>query len=225
MSTVGGDLQPAPAATPATGAVSGGDLIWRAGRSRVEMRARAVLVLAVALAGCGSDGRSPSADGLATYREEQRGFAVSYPEGWRRAPTSLTPGLTDPREIVSLGTATLPPGGPCGHLPAAAVRAMGPEDAVVSIQERAGRPTSEFVERSRPFELGEPTDSGDLPACVGEHIHVREWFVPFRDGDRGFYAIVALGASISEERRAETLRILDSLEFFGPGRSEEHGTP
>jgi hypothetical protein len=37
--------------------------------------------------------------------------------------------------------------------------------------------------------------------------------IPFRDGARHFYALIALGQTATTQTRADALRVLDSLRF------------
>jgi hypothetical protein len=171
-------------------------------------------------------GRAPTertAPGWTVHRDSAAGYRVSYPRTWYRSASSLTPNLRDPKEILSLGTLPLRPGGGCAQFPTRALTELGPGDALVSLQERAGRPTAEFSPRAIPFRLGRPTRT-EISACV-PRLHFEERFIPFRDHGRAFYAIIALGRSAEQETRKDVRRILDSLVFFGPGRSRERGTP
>jgi len=65
-------------------------------------------------------------------------YRVSYPSGWHRASASLTPHLSDPHEILTVGTGRLPVGGPrCAQVPVSALEAVGATGALISVQERA----------------------------------------------------------------------------------------
>lgn len=64
---------------------------------------------------------------------------LATPAGWAVAEQRLTPNLADPIEQVTASTAPMPTGGDtCAQVPDAAVEVLGPGDALVSIQRRAG---------------------------------------------------------------------------------------
>ena len=191
--------------------------------------AAALLALATGAGGCGGgdrhSGGSSRSGGparethLVSYRSSRRGYTVSYPRSWQRARVRLTPHLTDPREVLTLGTRPLRPGGPCAQAPGNALHDLGSDDALISVQERAGRPV-DFPPRRHPFVLGKPERTEVWDCVPGRRPRV--WFKSFRDMGRGFYAIVGLGRFGSPGRRSEVLAVLDSLRFFGPGRSRKN---
>ena len=194
-------------------------------KSKAVSAKGACLLVTAGFAALGGSGcaNERAATGWTVHRDSAAGYRVSYPRSWYRSASNLTPNLTDPEEILSLGTRPLRPGGACAQFPTRALAELGPGDALVSLQERAGRPTPEFSPRAIPFRLGRPTRS-EISGCAPRR-RVEERFVLFRDHGRGFYAIIAFGRSADRETRNDVRRILDSLVFFGPGRSREHGTP
>jgi len=147
-----------------------------------------------------------------TYSNDERGLEATYPSDWYRADERLTPNLGDPLEILSLGTYPLRPGGDrCAHFPVNALDDLGPDDAFISVLERAAPfPASDDPPRPSRFEL--PTDSGTDRFCVVSDERRDDW-VPFSDAGRAFYLLVAVGDSASEETRTELLTILNSLNF------------
>jgi hypothetical protein len=163
------------------------------------------LLLAAALAGCGAGAHgSPSV--------VHRGDGVTYrvPAGWHVAARSLTPHLTNPHELFTAGTGRLVsrPGG-CAHMPSAALKAMRPDDVLVTVQEQFGSPR-EFPPRPSRFVL--PAASlNDATECAGPGpVFDASWF-GFRDRGRGFHVLVAVGRSASDTRVREALSILDSI--------------
>jgi hypothetical protein len=117
---------------------------------------------------------------LAIYDRPHLGLAAEIPAGWRvvRRPLSA---CTDPVQRIAL--------------------ARG--DALVQIVEQASRDVHGFPARPARFELrGSAEWLGCCPPADG-----KGWFIPFRDGGRGFYAYVYAGW----DRREEALRILDSF--------------
>jgi len=151
--------------------------------------------------------------GWVSFQSARYHYSVTYPSNWHRATRSLTPHLSDPHEILTVGTGRLPVGGPrCAQVPVSALEAVGATGALVSIQERAAanadngfppRPTS-F--RLRPERL-------EISACLTPTERPRLYMIPFRDHGRHFYALAALGRTASIQTRNATLRVLDSLRF------------
>jgi hypothetical protein len=147
-----------------------------------------------------------------------RTLDFDLPEGWQVAESSLTPNLGDPREILSVGTFPMVAGGDtCAQVPESAMEALGPEDVLVSLQERSQVDESSFGPRPTSFEpLLDAIDRGDAFECVDPSeradIGILLW-LPFRVDDRGFYLIVVMGAEVSDETRDQTVAMLDSLDF------------
>src|SRR4051812_28613168 len=96
-----------------------------------------------------------------------RGDGIRYtiPAGWHAASTSLTPHLTNPHEVLTVGTGSLPVGGQCAQFPSAALAALGPADALVTVQERLGT-FHGFPARPKRFSLG-PPDTSEAQQCAG----------------------------------------------------------
>ncbi len=147
-----------------------------------------------------------------------RTLDFDLPEGWQVAESSLTPNLGDPREILSVGTFPMVAGGDtCAQVPESAMEALGPEDVLVSLQERSQVDASSFGPRPVSFEpLLDGIDRGDAFECVDPSeradIGTLLW-LPFRDDDRGFYLIVVMGTEVTDETRDQTVAMLDSLDF------------
>jgi hypothetical protein len=176
----------------------------------------AVTALAGALAGagCGAvDERAAAPKPAALVRFEAHGLSVALPPRWRPAPRSLTPALTDPREVLAVATFPLRyRRTACAHLAGSALEDLGPDDAFVTLQERGLDPAStwsDFPERPARFgpELGGPSEAS---ACVPSAHFTDHWF-GFTAGERHFHADVAFGPQASAETRAQAWAILDSL--------------
>jgi hypothetical protein len=147
-----------------------------------------------------------------TYDDQEGRFSIRYPAAWERSMQSLTPGLTDPREIVSVGSYHMRPGGElCAHLPVNALEDLSPADAFLTVQERAQPHLADYPPRPTQFDLGKPTEGFDGELCVREPGDFHQWWLPFRDGSRAFYALVALGTSASEETRQQVTQTLNSF--------------
>ncbi|MGH3109759.1 MAG: hypothetical protein ACRDQT_02425 [Gaiellaceae bacterium] len=124
---------------------------------------------------------SPSKPAVDVYERPRLGLSVVVPDGWTvvRRPMS---NCTDPVQRIALRRG----------------------EAVVQIVESLHWGVDGFPSRPRRFTLtGEPRFLACCPPVDG-----KGWFIPFRDGSRGFYAYVYLD---EPGTRAEALRILDSL--------------
>ena len=152
--------------------------------------------------------------GWVSFRSVRYHYSVSYPSSWHRARRSLTPHLSDPHEILTVGTGRLPVGGPrCAQVPVNALEAVGATGALVSIQERAPvNADGGFPPRPSHFQL-RPTPSLEISACLAPHGRPRLSWIAFRDHGRHFYALVAVGRRATSRTRAEAARVLDSLRF------------
>lgn len=208
--------------------------LWSAGRRRrLHRRATAaasvLLVAGLAVVGVGRPDSSDPARVVTTAdsiiaTEPAHGFSVEHPPTWRRATTSLTPNLTDPIEILSLGTGDLPPGGQaCAQFPVAALEAMRPTDAFITVQERLspqaaglapGQPfdeTAGFPDRPDQFPPAGSKDTSVVVDCLAAPPVFDHWWFAFNDADRGFYVLVAIGTEATGQTRAEAWAILNSL--------------
>jgi hypothetical protein len=189
-------------------------------RLAIAAAAAMAVIVAAALLSAGpepSDERAVTrpADDWTTTVNEAHGFTVALPPGWRLATESLTPALSDPREILSAGTFPLAyrPSA-CNHMPTGALRAIGPGDGFVTVEER-GRGGSTVGFPARPASFGGTAEqrSGDVAACLGDGSRAHEYWIPFRDAGRRFYALVVLGPRASRQTKEEAFAILDRLRF------------
>jgi hypothetical protein len=153
-----------------------------------------------------------------TFRDATDGLTVEVPDGWVVADENLTPWLSEPSEILSLGTFPLrvsehPEDGLRiwdAPVAPAAFADMTAVDVLLSLQEREGglgggdlpRPASFRSDRCDP-QIG--CGAGDIP--------FRAWWFPFEDSGRGFYLTVAIGNDASPELRAQAWAVADSLDF------------
>jgi hypothetical protein len=155
-----------------------------------------------------------------TFSDPDNGFSVAYPPDWTRARESLTPNLSDPHEILSLGTYPLRPEGTnCAEFPGNAVSNLGANDAFITLQEqRPGHPSSFFEPRPTSFGPTDGQSNDEFSAgCVNGQTAFEHHWIPFTDQGRNFYAYVAIGADVSDSTRAETWEILHSLKFQSVG--------
>jgi hypothetical protein len=191
----------------------------------VRRIAQAVLGLILVLSACGEPvAEAPPGQ---FFNDPVLGLAVSLPPGWQRATTSLTPGLEDPREVLTAGTFPLRYRETrCGHLPTSALEDLGPRDALLTLEERAldpGSSWSGFPPRPAHFgpELGGSSEAG---ACAPGARFTDHWF-GFSDGDRHFHVLVAFGPDASAAVQREAWEILDSLKIDPGVRPDWRSTP
>ena len=176
------------------------------------MRSAAAVLLAVlVLSSCGADEERPAPAaaeaGTTRFSDERQGFEVTFPSGWMRADTVLTPTLGDPREILSVGTVEPVANGASSSCA---------RDAFVTIQERANPLSSEMRPGPPQLDAVVPDDS-ESSQCVGRDVPFRTYWMPFELGGRGFYANAALGDDAPPELRAELQAVLDSFEVLRHG--------
>jgi hypothetical protein len=166
-------------------------------------------------------------DAWTTTVSKPHGLTLSLPPGWTLSTESLTPNLADPRELLSAATFPLAyRQGRCDHMPDGALMTMGPADGFVSIQER-GRQTSRAGFPPRPASFGASAEQsdGDIASCLGHTANTVEYFIPFSDANRCFYALVVLGARAPQRTRDEAFGILDRLRFDPTAQPEWKSTP
>jgi hypothetical protein len=143
-----------------------------------------------------------------------------FPSSWHRAGGSLTPGIIDPVEVLSLATFPLREGDQlCGDRGEALAR-VHPAGALVTIQERGqgahGGP--DFPPRPARFRP-DPQLPGrsTWPYCVvrpgGPPLPILDYWFGFGDAGRAFHVLVAVGRSAPAEVRRDAFRILDNLRF------------
>jgi hypothetical protein len=167
----------------------------------------------VALSGCGTQtAATPSPH---VVRDPVHGVTVALPPGWERAAASLTPGLTDPREVLAVATFPLHyRESACGHMPTSALEDLGPHDAFVTLQERGLDPQSTWADfPQRPAHFGpELGGQSEVSGCAPGARFTDHWF-GFSDGDRHFHVLVAFGPDASDAVQREAWGVLDSLEI------------
>jgi hypothetical protein len=186
---------------------------WRRWRPRVAVAVAAAalagVVLLVARPAAPADVERPAAPAWKTVPVPRYGATVSLPEGWSLARASLTPHLLDPHEILTAITPSVTPvQRNCAQFPAVA---LGPDAALVTIQERAG--ATAFAPRPARFRDTpvSPITARMVQACVGGPGAVS--YQSFSDGTRNFNALVVIAPSATSRVRGEAYAILDRLRF------------
>ncbi len=170
-------------------------------RSIVALGVAAALLLAPLTQGSGEE-----SDWSAFTTNRVKGQS---PPGWTVASKRLVPNMLDPREVVSLGTGSLPPGGggKCGRYPAAALQALRRGDVLITVQLRRSADLSAWNARSRLLRARpmRRTD-GPIPAAMGR-IYTQELNL-----DRGgIWVYVAYGSTPLAAQQERVERILDSI--------------
>jgi hypothetical protein len=152
---------------------------------------------------------APAPTRWTTTVRDGRDTWISLPADWQLARGTLTPHLSDPKELFSAATFPLRfVQGECNSQPDGALRRMTPADAFVTVQERRGGPPFP----PRPAHFTTPP-AGRFESCTRDRTDIQGFMIDFRDARRNFTALVWLGRTVSPERRAETFAILDRLRF------------
>jgi hypothetical protein len=221
---------PDPAATRAARArVVPPQPVWRRALAPAVAIAAAALVVGVLLVAAPGGDPAPAPPvattpvvpaGWRTVEDPARGVSVEVPPGWRVADRVLATGVSDPHEILSMGTGALTVSDPsCAHVPGRAATAAGPDGAFISLQEQVSgsRPERDFPPRDRAGLDAVATGGESRFVCLTA-TDVRVRWIPFSDGERSFYLLVAVGERAPATIRDETQRVVDSLRI-APGRT------
>ena len=145
------------------------------------------------------------------------GLTATLPAGWQSASRSLTPHLTEPREVLAVATYPLRyrrTG--CAHVAGSALEDLGPTDAFVTLQERPPSPSRRgFPRRPAHFgaRLGRPSEAS---RCVPKARFADHWLT-FSDAGRRFHVDVAFGPRSSAATRRAAWAILDGLKITPAG--------
>jgi hypothetical protein len=187
----------------------------RIGSVVIATRAAGLAVFALlAVVGVAACGQRTAASSTGRLEEDLvHGIAVQLPPGWQRAKVSLTPALSDPREVLSVATFPLhyrQTG--CAHFPSSALEDLGPGDALITLEERGLDPHStwpDFPLRPAHFTAGLGGRS-EASACAPSARFTDHWF-GFTDGGRHFHVLVAFGPDPSAGVQRQAWEVLDSL--------------
>lgn len=145
---------------------------------------------------------------------DEQNVAVYYPEGWNRAPETLAPYLDQPKEVLSLGTYELSPGGEdCADVPERAIESIGPMDAFITLQEASS--IADFPPRPSSFAAEDGQVAGSA-GCLDNAEDISFRMFRFEDEGRSFIAYTAIGNSASAQTRSEVWQILNALMFCDP---------
>lgn len=176
-----------------------------------------LLIAAAIFGGCAATANAaiPRANRAAwlTYHDRGHRFVVDYPSRWIRANVRLTPFLSNPREVLTIATFPLRPGGPrCAQFPTRALSRLESVDVLLSIQEQFGigsPSTSDF--RPKPthvaLAMGHRTEAEQ---CVTRPRFVSH-MIGFSQAGRRFLAFIAIGTGVPAAESAVALRVIDSF--------------
>jgi len=165
--------------------------------------------------------------GLTTLHDEMRGYTVTYPNDWTVTDENLTPWLSSPSEILSLGTFPLrvsehaDDGFRLFDAPVApaALQDMQSDDAFISLQESGG--VSAGSTENRPDYFGPRGCDESIYGCrpsqelpeAWRKAPFRAWWIPFEDKGRAFYLFVAIGTEATPQLRQQAWAVADSILF------------
>lgn len=187
-------------------------LVRRAGRRGRFQAATATALALLVVVAVGSVLSPPSVviDPVTREVSTWTGASVELPEGWQVGSATLMP--NGPTEQFVASTAPLPVGGDtCTQVPEAAMEQLGPEDALVSVQQlhstEPSGPTIGAIEDWRDEHLNQ-TEIRNCPHN-GEELQLY-WFYAQLDGS-GYRVLGAFGSQASEERKGEALSVLNSF--------------
>jgi hypothetical protein len=206
-----------PAARPDAGVIEDARRRRRRRHGRLAAVALVALVAAIAaLGGSGSGGGAAGAPaatgGLGPRASVGNGISVSLPHGWHLLAPPIT-SLSYPLDRMLLTSYPARRGGDCA--PTRAAAALPPTGALIYLLEygaTAGTPLS------RPSGMAFPPQPRTFALRAGDRANYECWTTPtyllrFRAAGRLFQLQVALGARVAVARRAQVLRILDSLKI------------
>ena len=159
--------------------------------------------------GAGHGSASLSADTSPSYSVGE-GIRVSYPHGWHLTRAPIT-SLAYPYDRMLLTSYAALGGGECG--PTRAENSLPPGGALIFLSEYSATSASVFAE---PRGIAFPPQSSGFRLVRSELRNyecstVPSYIVPFKAAGRLFQAQLAFGASATQARRAEALRILAGL--------------
>jgi hypothetical protein len=184
----------------------------------------ALAAFAVLLIGCGSESRpdrpvQASAEWTVEI-DRDHGFSVELPSGWTRAAGKITPQITDPLEILTVGTlpiAGADPHGVCEPGSQPALPAFTEQDALVTLQE-SGRGALRINPLSHPprpdhFRPESFPHGSTFTDCFVGDLPVEDHWFGFADAGRAFHVLVIIGRAAPRHVRDEAWSILDRLRF------------
>jgi len=155
----------------------------------------------------------PSASPPATM-SSVGGIQVEVPPGWLVAQENLTPWLSQPTEVLSVGTFEMPVSRDPGDelrvsdapVAPAALAAMTATDAFVSVEASGHTDAPD----DRPPSFRTAKDRACCSAQTGDYPF-NWWWIPYIDQGRAFYLFVAIGNQADSNTSDQAWAIADSL--------------
>ena len=148
-----------------------------------------------------------------SYQSAEWGYSVSFPNSWQRAERPVSR-ITDPREILSLGTFPLRHRRTnCEAFAGSAREDLGPADALLTMLERGFERTSEWLDfpaRTNRFAPSPQNATGSETAC-GDRPGTDGRWLNFTDAGRHFHVLIVLGPDAPSATTRDAWRILNTL--------------
>jgi hypothetical protein len=177
-------------------------------------------LVAVAVSGGIVSGATDRPSG-SVHSSGRHAFELPLPAGWRLSPRRLVDTLLMPREVLSAGTFPMPVGGGgnCDREPIAALRAMAPGDALITVQEynvteRLRRHlTTNFPPKGERAGLSDLRFGRVAEAGPGQGVAATRATISFSEAGRAFDALVYFRGRPATELRQQVAQILAGLRF------------
>jgi hypothetical protein len=177
------------------------------------------VVALLALGGCGQQEPASRAERTGhpvtewlAHADPDRGYSISFPPSWQLATERISR-LTEPRELLSMGTTALdwhPTD--CEAFAGAAGVSMGPRDVMITVWERGYDRDSAWLDfPPRPDRFGPVPDAEPATRGCGEPSGTMIHWRNFSDSGRHFHTLVRIGPDAAASAAAQAWRILDSL--------------
>jgi len=159
---------------------------------------------------------TPGPSGHVTAGISDFNMILTYPADWYLADENLIPNLGNPREVFSLGSLPLRPGGPnCAQVPSQVLHDLEATDVFVTVQERGSDAIPSGFD-PRPDNFGPTPGSTDneiydcLDSEERDDVSAIHW-IWFTDQDRYFHVLVALGRDADPQDVSVLWSVLDQL--------------
>jgi len=143
-----------------------------------------------------------------------RGYTarLAQPPGWTVSQHTLTPSLSSPVEVVTASTADMPVGGDtCAQVPEAAMEALGPGDALVSVQYAGEQPDPTAIEPGTIRELKEEWTGTDLGECAANRDDLVVYWTSAGWSGEAYYLLVVHHRETPEDVIQEAIAVANSF--------------
>jgi len=152
-------------------------------------------------------------DGWRTVFDADGRIRLRVPRDWTTGPAVMLPDQVDPVMPLAVGTTVVEPQpvDECGIVPQRALEAVGPTDAFVGIYVTSGLASWGATVPERPKTFAAPLPWGLGPMKCTINVTALQRSIAFEENGVKLTLVVATGAEISDQRRAELAAVLDSL--------------